>query len=337
MIRFINKFKKRNVTDFLIRDKETHKRYRESFEYVCKFLKSNPVKDLNDCEYYETKNYDYYLIEDNEASIIIRKWQGHFTLFMKHKATEVFDGKDGKKVYIDISKYSIGMFEVNTDERENEIDDNFYELNKAIPQLLQIIKEDEVHIIWNDKCFEVDKNVKAYPVLIGEEIDDVDEYIFALEEIFRLHFEMFCEYEVVERLKHFKVGDTFGKEGVIKEIRTDDKYDRDTYYHGIGLLISKGKEEKFEDVYSLARWYYDETFGKQVIIRRRKLSIEHNGKTYYISYDRGWLFLHNIHEIDGKTIYSTTDDTEIVKELLKVDFMNPNIVRIEDENVVKEN
>jgi hypothetical protein len=91
-------------------------------------------------------------------------------------------------------------------------------------------------------------------------------FIFACDELFQRYLEIFSETEMLEKIKTMKVGDKIGDDKYpyeVVEIRTEVK---DDYYHGVGLVLKQtnftGKtEEKWDDVYSLTRWRYNEVFG----------------------------------------------------------------------------
>jgi len=340
MIRFINKFDKRTVTDYLRYKIEATKHFYASFEYLLTTLPKNELKDLNECNWYETKNYDYCLIVDNDISFIIRQFRHHFTIFIKRETVHKI--RDYDHLNTVKQKYGIITFFVDTDkmeEREEYNDDNFCELNKALPNMLALLREkaneegDKMHLLSNSYALPVEEYVEIKDILIGEEIYNVEDYIFALEEMFRLHFEIFCQTEMITKLNDFKIGDSFDR-GVITNISKECFHGSEPYYHGIGLEVTKDGKAEFRDVYYLARWKYDEVFGKEKTLTRRKFLIKYKDTKHAISYNKGWWYVFYEHELNGKKIYASTDDVEIVKELLQVDFLDTDLVEIEEETIV---
>lgn len=324
MIRFINKFDKRLITDYLNYKLKSVNHFHNSFDYLITKLPKNNLKDLSECEWYETKNYDFCLIVDKEITVIIRQYQRHFTLF--------FQMTKDKKSYND-KEYGIITFFANTDlMKEDEwTEDNYKELNAALPKMFAVVKEESFWLLSNSISLPVEKYVEIKLVLDGNEIHDIDAYIFALEEMFRLHSQIFCETEMVAKLNDFKIGDNFAG-GIITNIRTEDfYYGKEPYYHGIGIEFKKDGKEEFKDVYSLARWYYDDIFGKEKFEIRRKFLIKYKDTYHAISYNKGWWMVYHEHKLNDKTIYASTPDIEIVKELLKVDYLDTDIVTIEEE------
>ena len=68
--------------------------------------------------------------------------------------------------------------------------------------------------------------------------------------------------DMIEKLKSFKVGDVLNETYTINRIVTEVT---DDYYHSAGLSLTKKgeKESKWEDVYSLTRWFYDDIFKEE--------------------------------------------------------------------------
>lgn len=335
IIPFINDFDKRKITDYLRYDIKSIENFKESFEYLRTKLPKNDLQDLSICKWHETKNYDYCLIEVDDLTFIIRQFRKHFTLFIKQSVNHKIRDFDYDK-----SSYHIVTFFVNEEiegyvERYDVID-HYKELNDTLPKIIELGKErNKLWLIDNSAAIPVPNYVKIETALHGEEIYNINTYIFALEELFGLHFQFFCETEMIEKIKEFNVGDKF-KYGVITKVAIDlEMHGDDPYYHSVGLEVTTDGKVEFKDIYTLASYYYDDVFGQPEITKRRKFIINYNNEKYGISYQKGWWAIYHEHIINDKTIYASTDDIEIVKELLKVDFLDVDIVEIEQTKTIK--
>lgn len=256
------------VKNFIVREMGILKKFKMSFNYLSNSLKCQKLKkDLNKMIWSEGKNYDWLYIKDDSAEIIIRKYQHHFTFFCKNtiikKVSEDYEYQD--------KTYSCFTFNTNIEllsdeDRDARFDNWFFDLNKHIFRLIDVVKENGTHWLWNSVSYPRENFIEFKQALNNETIYSLDLLIFACDEIFEKHFELFAQTETLQRLNHFKEGEIFTKDFYgdvkIQYINTELKNE---YYHAVGLgLINEKGEKKFEDVYSLTRWMYDDLF-KEII------------------------------------------------------------------------
>lgn len=249
------------VKNFIIREMGILKKFKTSFNYLSTSLKTQKLKkDLNKMVWSEGKNYDWLLIKQDTVEIIIRKYQNHFTFFCKNTLPTKFD--DWKDI-----RYSCFTFNTNRDllsdkDSDARVDNWFYDLNNHITRLIDVIKENGTHWLWNSVSYPRENFIELKQALDDESIYSLDLLVFACDELFEKHFEMYAQTETLKQLNQFKVGEIFKKDfhGDVKieYIETEVKND---YYHAVGLgLINAKGEKKFEDVYSLTRWSFNDMF-----------------------------------------------------------------------------
>lgn len=234
------------------------KKIKTSFNYLEGKLHQNKItKTLKNLKTYEGKNYDFYMFKDKDVSILVRQYQRHFTIFTYNRP------KDSNKYFG--QRFSIFTMYDNHEKMTDQdyTDDYLQTFRNALPQIVKLVREDEIDAVWNSVCFEVPKYTEVKCVFTREVIDNIDLLIFACSEITQKHLEIFAENEMLDRVKTLNVGDPFGEVYEVVETRTEVE---NNYYHGVGITIKriddfgKGDEPKWEDVYSLCRWYYKEMF-----------------------------------------------------------------------------
>lgn len=230
-----------------------------SFKYLEGKLPQNKItKTLRNIKTREGKSYEYFMFKDKEVSILVRQYSRHLTFYVYNRPT-------GEKEYY---KRGITIFTVFDDD-EKMTDDDWNEddkitLKKVLPQIIELARAGKLHAVWNSLCLIVPKYTEV-KLIADDTVHNLDTLIFACDEIAQLHLELFSENEVLEKIKTFKKGDAFGSVLEITGTRTVVK---DNYFHGVGISTKRTdefgmkheKEDKWNDVYSLTRWYYDELF-----------------------------------------------------------------------------
>lgn len=264
------KFDKNDVTRYIQYELRALKKMEEPLNFIIDALKKkkhylklsslNKI-DLNKIKFNEEKNYDWCVIEHKNVTLLIRKYQQHFTIYTKVTG-------DRKDIFGDTrSKYGAFTFYSNTEDMEDpdEYWENpFLDLNAHMKTILEQIIERGVHWLTNSVCLPIPKHCEVKLAFESESMYSIDLLIFCLEEIDTLYNTIFAETKMLERLKEMSdwVGKPFYSIGsgefTIAEIRTEVK---DDYYHGVGISLvnEKGKTE-FNDVYCLTRYYFDRIF-----------------------------------------------------------------------------
>ncbi len=278
----IFKFDKRNIDSYILRTLNIKNKFKKSFAYVFdkllpmnskkKALLTNTEFDLEKLTWYEGKNYDWIALTDNIKNpliqLLIRQYENHFTIFFKYKYKVTEDPKIDEFFY---TRSGVFTFYTNIDklsdkEHDSYIDDRFKDLNKYLPEIIKLMREDNIDSVWNSYSLKLESE-KQRPKHIeakcswdgGDTISSVDEIIFAVEELFQKHLELFAQTDMIEKIKTLKKGDMVGSYEVL-DVRTKVK---DDYYHEAGLNLkgTNGKDsDSWCDVYSLTRWYYEAIF-----------------------------------------------------------------------------
>lgn len=242
------KFKERTISNFFIYNLRVINESKKSFNYIIENLK--PQTDLDNLKWTKTKNYEWITISIENDIFIIRNYDMHFTVYCKFKSEYGYD------FCIFTLKFDNSL--ITDDNLHDHIHDNRTEL--FFDELLKIKKT--LHegvpfdLLWNDLAFPRETYIKIKTVLYGETINSYDDLIFALEEISNIHFQLFAENEMFDKIKTLKPGDKLKDGSTIVNIRTELN---DDYYHNIGITI-KNDSEVFYDVYRLTEYYLDKLF-----------------------------------------------------------------------------
>ncbi len=149
---------------------------------------------------------------------------------------------------------------MSDNEKDARVDDWALDLNKHIKDLFELAAKDQLWSLWNNLMFVRPDYVKVKCSWSGgeDDINNVDDFNFACEEIFHKFSEVFAENDMLEQVKKVKVGDKLG----VYTVTAVKKTVKDDYYHDAGISWKNDREEKWNDVYSLTRWYFSEMFPK---------------------------------------------------------------------------
>ncbi len=273
------KFSDDDVKSKIIYDLKLMKRIGKSFDYVHEKLKElghhvsgdTPLtKDI--CS--EGKSYRWVAITNGNVKILIRIYNLHFTIYtcLEEKMDKWSVKRYGSFTYMVDTKKITEDDEIEgiptPSEGEQYIadyysdymyDQPFLMLNSQMKTLIEIIRKQEVHTLWNNYSFERPHFITVKNIYDNNNISSIDDIVFCAEELSNKHIELFAQTDMLEGIKRFKVGDEFKGDmhkGTITEIRTELK---NNYYHGVGLKIG----DKWEDVYSLTRWDLEGVFPEE--------------------------------------------------------------------------
>jgi hypothetical protein len=250
----IFKFEKRDVTNYMLYKLHLGSKIKDCFNYLGSKLGVQELPEsLSDLKWSEGKNYDWAFFKKDNVTFGLRQYHEHFTIFTKREKAE----DDWN------ARYSIFTFHANTEKmneferakHEREYDEHHtIELQKYIGELIEMAKKNELHALWNDYSFKRSKyiDVKCYWSGGDSDIEDIDGFNYACEEIFNKSLEVFAENDMHEAVKKVKIGDKLGEytvTGVNKALK-------DGYYHNVGIKWKSDKKEEFNDVYRLTRWHF---------------------------------------------------------------------------------
>lgn len=211
--------------------------------------------DFSKLKHYEGKNYHWFFLTNDILTILVRKYSTHFTFFTKLKEEDDYFER------ICVFTISLDRDMIEGELSDKFIYDHFLLIVDLLPNLVALLSDRNSQSLWNNYSFPRPKYVKVENIYDGgEHVTNLDLFLFACAEIFNIFSEFYAENEMFEKIKTLKVGDKFGTSYTIKEIKTKLK---DGYYHGVGIVYlnerSNGTvEERWCDVYSLTRYYYDD-------------------------------------------------------------------------------
>jgi hypothetical protein len=251
---FPEKILKRDLEFQILNTMYLNVKFKRSLRYVLNNLPNQKLKDFEKITWYERKNDSWCAVVDGELSLLIRQYHTHFTIFSYVKNEDDF--KD--PAVFDKFKRGYGCFTFYVDTRKSgnsdfHVQNNFFELNKHIKGIISTLKEDKIHLLWNDAFLPRPEYVEIKNVWDGgSDISDIDDFIFAMEEISGLHLMLFSENDVFNYLGNYKAGDKIG-DYTVTEVQTKLE---DDYYHNVGIsTVDKYGKEEFNDVYKITRWF----------------------------------------------------------------------------------
>jgi hypothetical protein len=245
-------------------------RNKESFRYTFNALKklghvitigTKPI-DLNKGKWNEGKSYHWLAVDGNDIRLIIRRYGEHFTIYTAH-----IQKKEYKSSSWTETRMSGFTFYSDRNANTEKPEEDFYwmnhafDLNNSLPQIIEMIRENQVHFVTNSAALKLPKWVETKLILDSETIYSIDRLIYACEELSNIHAQLFSETDMLEKIKSIEIGHIVDRKKVSK-IVTEVK---DNYYHAVGLEVEdeKGKKD-FHDVYRLTRHYMEYIFSEIV-------------------------------------------------------------------------
>jgi hypothetical protein len=252
------KFTDQRVQVDIALDLKLQKKIRFCLDYLVNRLPVNQLADddsfdFDTLEFDEGKNYNWYFLNKENLTMLIRQYGNHFTFYVKCK----------EEYQTNLSVFTMGVNDdkMTDDESDEFCDDNFATLRKILPALVKMIEKGKVHAIWNNISLEQPKHTEFKLAMYGSDsVDSLDVLLFAADEIFSTYMCTYAENEALEQIKGLKVGDKFGRSYIITEVRTDHEEGDD--YHGCGLKYTNNnfpdKKPEWSDVYSLVSFHYDD-------------------------------------------------------------------------------
>lgn len=244
------KFDKQSVSYQLIYDMKCRENFQFGFNYLANKISLKKIGNLSKMKWIEGKNYDWIGLRDKDVIILIRKYHTHFTIYFKRE-------KQNSSEYYGCFIFSTNNEMLSDEESDKRVDDNCIDLNKHIKRLVDVIRERKIHSIWNNYSYKREKYIELKNVWNGgEDICNIDDFIFALEELGNKFTSVFSKTDMLERIKSIKVDDVVGGYKV-KNVITEPK---DEYYHGVGIDV---EGHYFMDVYFLTNWNFEELFSEK--------------------------------------------------------------------------
>jgi hypothetical protein len=264
------KFEKSDIESYIRYDMKLFKEMRKSFNFIYDKMivlgfnlniNSDEVVDLEKQNWDEGKNYHWLAITSGDVKLLIRAYGNHFTIFSKLYKIEKYD-----EIELPESIYSAFTFYTNRDHMTDKlsdfyVDNRFHDINNALLEIINIVKNKEVQSMWNPYSFTRPEHCEVKNVFNQENVVSIDKLIYCAEELSFKHTELFAENDMFEILKNLsnKVGQQFDNRQKIDYIEIEfSKEYSDPYYNGIGIgLIDEKGEKTFKDLYCLTHWYTD--------------------------------------------------------------------------------
>lgn len=282
----IFKFEKNDITRHIEYELRTLDKFKEPLNYVIRNLErlghSMTIKSFDKkvnlkVKERKGKNYHWSVFNYKNATLIVRRYQQHLTIFTK--VDKGFNKWDEPQ-----SEY--GAFTLHTnlekfdDDKHDEMLDTYYskpftDLNVIVKDLFNLLldKQFGVYWIWNSVSLKRPDHIELKLAFTAKEggINSIDEFVFCMEELQSMYQELFAENTMVQKLKELKTGTKLNDRYKVGKITTTVK---DDYYHGVGIEIIEGKEKKFQDVYSLTRWYFEDVFKDNIYLFKGEIYVE---------------------------------------------------------------
>jgi hypothetical protein len=269
------KFDKRIIVDHLRYELNTISKFKEPFKFITKTLEDlghsitfAPDIDLNQIKEQEGKNYHWSVIKHDKGAVLIRRYRNHLTIYTKtDKSREVGEGDD-KRMYHD-TEYGAFILKTNFEkfgDKQDYMMDTYYDapftsLNQVIQELIPVLIDKGAHWVYYMDSLDDNKHIEIESIFDNNNIQSIDQFCFCMEEIDQIHMSLFAENTMMKKLQELKAkeGEHLTKRYKIKEVRAELK----DCYHGVGInFIDTMQEdkEKWDDVYSLACYRFDEVF-----------------------------------------------------------------------------
>ncbi len=330
------KFSEQDKKRDFVREEKIEKKIKFCLKYLVKHLPVNKLKkdnsfDFSKLKFYEGKNYKWYFLNNKETTILVRQYSTHFTFFVNHKHEDDYK-----------SRLSVFTICDNRDKMDGNIsdgylDDNFQSIQKYLPQLVKLIEDNHVHCLWNPLSFERPDFTDVKIAMNGESVIYLDTLLFACDEIFSTYIVTYAQNEVLEEIKKYKVGDTFGNSYVITRVETEFSKDySDPNYHGVGLEFTNNNfpdsKPRWADVYSIANYYSDDLYNESRVLERNVMDFVYKNHdkvmkivTTQEKQDYLWMFvdnkyiehMHNLYTIDIEEI-----EIKIFAKCINEEFRN---------------
>lgn len=276
----IFKFEKEYITRYIQYELKTLSKFKEPLKYIirqmerhknCLVIKSLDNINLNKIKESEGKNYYWSVFKYKNITLVVRRYKQHLTIFTMVESNEKIDDDTLEKPRTDY-----GAFTLNTDfekidiSNRDQISDNYYDnpftdLNVIVKDLFNLLidRDSGVHWVWNSVALKRPDHINIKLIFDNNSISSIDDFGFCMEELENKYQELFAENTMVQKLKELNVGEILDDRYKIGKINTILK---NNYYHDIGLEMINilDKSKRFNDVYSLTRWYFEEVFKEKL-------------------------------------------------------------------------
>lgn len=269
----IFKFDKESITRFIEHELKTLSKFKEPLKYVVNQLvkkkhhlviKSLDNIDLNKVKECEGKNYYWSVFKYENITLVVRRYRHHLTIFTMVVKNDKTDFDTFEKPRTEYGAFILSTdFEKFGEDKHDEMMDEYYDkpftdLNVIVKDLFHILTEKDggVHWVWNSVSLKRPKHVEIKLIFNDNSIHSIDDFAFAIEELECKYQEMFAENTMVQKLSELKTGDKLSDRYTVGKITTTVK---DGYYHSVGfeMIDTIFGGQRFQDVYSLTRWYAD--------------------------------------------------------------------------------
>lgn len=274
----IFKFEKNDITHYLEYELKVFNRVKEPINYIIKRLvEAGNYKALTDDDMSltgmsedEGKSYNWSVATYKNITLLIRRYNTHFTIYYKIETDKKEFMSEDKKInrgafvfHLDYDKVPKGK----SDEMHGKHwDAPFTTLNESIKNIFDLLIERGGGWFWNSVCIKRPDYVEMKDIYNGNTISSLDLFTYCLEEIDTMYCCMFAQHTMLNKLKDFenKIGEMFDTRNSIDYVNSEitNKY----YYNlGIGLIDTTNDNKKtFVDVYNLTNYYFKNVFKEKI-------------------------------------------------------------------------
>lgn len=302
-------------------------------DYCTKHIPHNTDFNLGEnSPHYESKNYDWYVITKDEIKYLIRHYGEHFTIFMIKESNMFHEKMMAIEYKVD---RNLKFEQLRSQGLKCNECDYFSEVNEFLVNVhKKLLKRFSTLVVWNDRAFPKPNYVTAKNIFSGyENISSLDMTIFAMEEVFQIHLELYAQNDTLNLLKKMQEdGVTEWNGNKIVKIVTEDKHYDGKYYHGMGIKT----KDKFYDVYELASPDCNVLYPEDKYETIKSFRVNVDGvKVGYATHRVAFMKNHFI--INDVEYYSSTDDLELLIKALSYNVMSDNVtINIEKKRIYGE-
>lgn len=255
----IFEFSEDRFKENIVYENKLMKKLRYSFDFLLNYLPINTVNakfSFKKIKFREGKNYDFFFLIKDDIQLLVRQYGSHFTFICLNKDKEI-------SYHSRMSVFTINDDREKMDDETSDahVDDHFLTIKKILPSLLEIIKKDKVGTIWNSYSLERPDYTDVKLAQVGDTTHSLDLLLFACDEVFRTHCELFAENDMANKISDFSVGDMLGDAYKITDVKKEINKE---YFYSTGLSFINtnfsNSDAKWADVYSLTRYYLEYIF-----------------------------------------------------------------------------
>jgi hypothetical protein len=275
----IFKFRKEDISNHIEYELELFDKFKEPLDYIINTLESKKhvlnIKnldkvDINKIKEYEGKNYNWSIVNYKNATLVIRRYQNHLTIFTKvvKEVEQLLPNMEQKlKKTVERGSFTMHTRLISDDMCDAYYNNPFLDLNLIFKDLISLIIDRTYGVswLWNSACIKIPDHIDVKLAFCQKNISSFDTFFYCMEELETFYQQLFSENTTILALDKLKINDDFDNSSTIIDISTNLK---DDYYHAVGIKTKDKKtgKTKFIDVYALTLYYIKYIFKQNIYL-----------------------------------------------------------------------